>query len=256
MPHTNWPNTFRQALLAQQRSIGCWVALGSAVSSEIMGYAGFDWLLLDGEHGPNDLSSFASQLTALKDSDSAVVVRPQWAEPVILKRLLDLGAFNFLMPFIESEEQARQAVSATRYPPDGTRGVAVAHRSNLYGYRKDYFERVNDNISVMVQIESVKGLENVDAIAAVPGVDALFVGPSDLSASLGHFLKPREATVQNAIRKIYEAGKRHGKSVGILAVVPEDAQRYLDLGINVVAAGADVRLLRDASLSLRKSFSV
>lgn len=256
MPHTNWPNTFRQSLLARERSIGCWAALGSPVTSEIMGYAGFDWLLLDGEHGPNDLSSFASQITALKDSDSAVVVRPQWAEPVILKRLLDLGAFNFLMPFIESEEQAREAVRATRYPPDGSRGVAVAHRSNLYGYRNDYFEKINDNIGVMVQIESAKGLENVDAIASVPGVDALFIGPSDLSASLGHFLKAREATVQDAIRKIVEAGRRHGKSVGILAVVPEDAERYLELGTNVVAVGADVRLLRDASLSLRKRFSV
>src|SRR3954463_12408466 len=173
------PNRFRRDVRDKKRLIGCWASLASPISTEVLGYAGFDWLLIDGEHAPNDLDSILTQLLALKDSASAAVVRPQWAEPVLLKRLLDLGVYNFLMPFIESAEQARAAVAATRYPPRGIRGIAVAQRSNRYGYCPDYFERIDDNICVLVQIESRAAIEAVDAIARVDGVDALFIGPSD-----------------------------------------------------------------------------
>jgi 2-dehydro-3-deoxyglucarate aldolase len=248
------PNHFRRQLLEKQRLIGCWASLASPISTEVLGYAGFDWLLIDGEHAPNDFQTFLTQLLALKDSPSAAVVRPQWNEPVLLKRLLDLGVYNFLMPFIESAEQAQAAVAATRYPPRGIRGIAVAQRSNRYGYCPDYFERIDDNIAVLVQIESRAGVEAVDAIARVDGVDALFIGPSDLSASLGHFGNPRHPDVQRAMQRVVEVARAHDKPVGILSGVEEDTQRYLEMGMTCVAVGMDVVLLRNASRQLCERF--
>ena len=252
--HDPLPNHFRRRLLEKQRLIGCWASLASPISTEVLGYAGFDWLLLDGEHAPNDFQTVLTQLLALKDSTSAAVVRPQWNDPVLLKRLLDLGVYNFLMPFIESAEQARAAVAATRYPPRGIRGIAVAQRSNRYGYVQEYFERIDDNISVQVQIESRAGVEAVREIAAVDGVDGLFIGPSDLSASLGHFGNPRHPEVQAAMQRVLDAAQAHGKPVGILSGVEEETQRYLQLGMTCVAVGMDVVLLRNASRQLCDRF--
>ena len=248
------PNQFRQDLREKKRLIGCWASLASPISTEVLGYAGFDWLLIDGEHAPNDLSTIMLQLMALKDSPSAAVVRPQWADAILLKRLLDLGVYNFLMPFVESAEQAQAAVAATRYPPRGIRGIAVAQRSNQYGTCPDYFERIDDNISVLVQIESQKGLDAALAIAAVEGVDALFIGPSDLSASLGHFGNPGHPLVQEAMRHVLEAARKHDKPVGILSLNERDCQRYLSMGITCVAVGMDVVLLRNASRQLAEQF--
>ncbi|HKO91351.1 MAG TPA: 2-dehydro-3-deoxyglucarate aldolase [Polyangiaceae bacterium] len=250
------PNRFRQSVRDKQRLIGCWASLASPISTEVLGYAGFDWLLLDGEHAPNDLQTLLPQLLALKDSPSAAVVRPEWAEPILLKRLLDLGVYNFLMPFIESAEQARAAVAATRYPPQGIRGIAVAQRSNRYGYCPDYFERINDNICVLVQIESRAGVEAVDAIARVDGVDGLFIGPSDLSASLGHLGNPKHPDVQRAMQRIVDVAGVHDKPVGILSSVEEDIQRYLDMGMTCVAVGMDVVLLRNASRQLAERYKL
>jgi 2-dehydro-3-deoxyglucarate aldolase len=244
------PNTFRQDLLAGKKLIGCWASLASHITTEILGYAGFDWLLIDGEHAPNDFQSFITQLMALKDSPSAPVVRPQWAEPVMIKRLLDIGFYNFLMPFVESGEQARAVVAATRYPPQGIRGVGTAHRSNRYGYAPDYFARINDNISVMVQIESVKALNNIDDIASVDGVDGLFIGPSDLSAGIGHFGQPTHPEVQQAMETIVKSAKAHGKPTGILAPIEKDARHYLEMGMSFVAVGGDVGLFKSASKAL------
>jgi 2-dehydro-3-deoxyglucarate aldolase len=248
------PNRFRQSVREKQLLVGCWASLASPISTEVLGYAGFDWLLLDGEHAPNDLQTLLTQLLALKDSPSAAVVRPEWAEPILLKRLLDLGVYNFLMPFIESAEQARAAVAATRYPPQGIRGIAVAQRSNRYGYCPEYFERINDNICVLVQIESKPGVEAVDAIARVDGVDGLFIGPSDLSASLGHFGNPKHPDVQRAMQRVVDVARVHDKPVGILSSVDEDIQRYLDMGMTCVAVGMDVVLLRNASRQLAERY--
>lgn len=250
-----FPNRFRAALLARQRLIGCWASLASPISTEVLGHAGFDWLLIDGEHAPNDLNSTLLQLMALKGSPSAAVVRPECVEPVLIKRLLDLGVYNFLMPFVESAEQAAEAVAATRYPPRGIRGIAAAHRSNQYGTVPDYFERIDDNIAVLVQIESRPGLDAVEQIARVEGVDALFIGPSDLSASLGHFGEPNHPEVQAAMARVLEAARAAGKPVGILSVQEADCLRYLDMGMTAVAVGLDVVLLRDASRALRRRYN-
>jgi 2-dehydro-3-deoxyglucarate aldolase len=254
-PYSPLPdNQFRRDLLAGKTLIGCWASLASNITTEILGYAGFDWLLIDGEHAPNEYASFITQLQALKDSVSAPFVRPQWQDPVVIKRLLDIGFYNFLVPFIETSEQATRAVAATRYPPQGFRGVGTAHRSNKYGYDADYFKHINDNICVTVQIESLQGVENAAAIAAVDGVDALFIGPSDLSAAYGVMLQPNLPQVQEGVRKILEAAKQHGKACGILAPVEADARRYLEMGMTFVAVGGDTGLLRSASQALYQRF--
>jgi 2-dehydro-3-deoxyglucarate aldolase len=153
-PYSAFPNTFRQDVIARKRLIGCWSQLGSAITTEVLGLAGFDWILLDSEHGPNDPLSLVPQLMALKDSPSAPAVRPHWNDGVVVKRLLDIGFFNFIFPYVQSADEARRAVASTRYPPEGTRGVAVAHRSNRYGTVENYLDVVNENITVIVQIET------------------------------------------------------------------------------------------------------
>lgn len=253
-PYSPIPNTFRQNLRANKKQIGCWCALGSPLAAEVLGGAGFDWVLIDGEHSTNDLQSFIYQSMALKDSRSAPVVRPQWAEPVIIKRLLDVGFFNFLMPFVDNAERAREIVAATRYPPEGIRGISLSNRGNRFGYRQGYHDEVNDNITVLAQIESEEGLRNVEEIAAVEGVDCLFVGPSDLSAALGCFPDTQHPKVQDAIREILRAGEATGTAVGTIAVVEEQARRYLDMGMTCVAVGADLGLLKNVTQELCGKF--
>jgi len=158
------------------------------------------------------------------------VVRPPWNEPVVIKRLLDAGFHNFLMPFVESAKHARAAVAATRYPPRGIRGVSVSQRSNRFGTVPDYFRIIDDNIAVMVQIESRGGLEAIDAITAVDGVDGLFVGPQDLAAALGHLGNPAHPDVQAAYEHIFERAVAGGKARGTLAPVEADARRYMEWG--------------------------
>jgi 2-dehydro-3-deoxyglucarate aldolase len=254
MTYTAFPNTFRRGVLAGQRLIGCWSSLANPITTEILGLAGFDWLLLDTEHSPNDVLTLIPQLMALKDSPSAPVVRPPVNDAVILKRLLDAGFYNFLIPFVESAEEARRAVAATRYPPAGIRGVSVSQRSNRYGTVPDYFTTVNDQICVLVQIESRAGLENLDGICAVEGVDGIFIGPSDLAAALGHLGNPGHAEVQGAMRDIFACAGRHGRTVGILAPVEADARRYLEQGARFVAVGSDQGLFRAATQALRDRF--
>jgi 2-dehydro-3-deoxyglucarate aldolase len=245
-----FPNPFRQKLLALQPLIGCWLSLGSPITTEIVGVAGFDWLLLDAEHAPNDVLSLIPQLMALKDSPSAPVIRPHWNDTVMIKRLLDAGFHNFLIPFVESADEARRAVAATRYPPAGVRGVSVSQRSNRYGSVAGYFEKINDNISVVVQIESRTGVAAAAAIAAVDGIDGLFIGPSDLAAGYGHLGKPNHPEVQEAMAQVFAAAKAAGKPAGILSPAEPDARRYLEQGATLVAVGSDLGLLRMSSQAL------
>jgi 2-dehydro-3-deoxyglucarate aldolase len=254
-PYTGIPNRFRQALLARQRLIGCWCSLANPVTTEVLGLAGFDWLLLDAEHAPNDVTTLIPQLMALKDSASAPVVRPPWNDTVVIKRLLDAGFYNFLIPYVESPEEARRAVAATRYPPAGVRGVSVSQRHNRYGTVPDYLKSVNENIALMVQIESAPGLAAVDAIAAVDGVDGIFVGPSDLAAAMGHLGNAAHPEVQQAIHHIFERTRAAGKAGGILAPVEADARRYVEWGADFVAVGSDLGLFRAATQALRDRFT-
>lgn len=253
-PYTPLPNAFRQQLRARQTLIGSWVSLGSPVTTEVMGLAGFDWLLLDAEHAPNDVLTLTPQLLALKDSPSAPVVRPPWNDAVLLKRLLDNGFVNFLIPMVDSAEQAREAVAATRYPPQGIRGVSVSHRGNRYGAEADYFQRVNEHIAVLVQIETRAGVAAAADIAAVDGVDGLFIGPSDLAANFGHLGHPNHPEVQEAMAQVHAAAQASGKSTGILAPAEADARRYLAMGMNVMAVGSDLGVLRTQSKALADKY--
>lgn len=249
-PYQAFPNSFKRDLLAGKRLIGCWASLSSAISTEVLGLAGFDWLLLDGEHSPNDVISFIPQLMALKDSVSAPIVRPASNNVVEIKRLLDAGFYNFLVPFIETTEQASAAVAATRYPPQGVRGVSVSQRNNRYGTLPDYFKGINAQICVLVQIESRLGVAEASNIAAVPGVDCVFVGPSDLAAAYGHLGNPGHPAVQGAIAEVFAAAQAAGKPLGILAPAEADARRYLAMGASFVGVGSDLGLFRNASQAL------
>ena len=233
---------------------GCWQSFNSPITAEILGMAGFDWILLDGEHAPSDVNTFIPQLMALKDSVSAPVVRPPWNDTVMIKRLLDAGFHNLLIPFIESADEARRAVAATRYPPQGVRGVGTSHRNSRYGSVPNYFGIVNDQITVLLQIESRKGVEAIDEIAAVDGVDGVFIGPADLSASLGHIGQPNHPEVQATIRHLYERTVAAGKAVGTLTPNHEDADRYIAMGMHFVAVGSDQGLFRNATQALRDRF--
>lgn len=248
------PNRFRQRILQRKRSIGFWMGLASPTTYELSGLAGFDWLLLDGEHSPTDVPVFVSLLQAVQASQSAIVGRPAFNDPVQIKQMLDIGFYNLLIPFIESGEQARQAVAATRYPPAGIRGVSNLHRSNRYGYEPDYMKKINDEICVLLQIESQAGVDAVDDIASVAGVDGIFIGPSDLAAALGHLGNPSHPEVQQTIRHLYERASAHGKAVGILAPVAEDARRYIEMGMHFVAVGTDVGLFKQSTQALRAAF--
>jgi 2-dehydro-3-deoxyglucarate aldolase len=254
-PYTAFPNRFKQDLLAGKKLFGCWSSLTTPITTEILGLDGFDWLLLDGEHSPNDISSFMLQLMALKDSPSAPFVRPQSNDPVQIKRLLDLGFYNFLVPFVESADDARRAVSATRYPPQGVRGVSVARRSNRYGTVKDYHEVVGDNIVVCVQIESRKAVESIDEICAVEGIDSVFIGPSDLAAGLGYMGRASHPEVQAAMQHVISRAQSAGKPVGILATVDADVRRYMDMGVTMLAVGSDQGLFRAATQGLRDKYA-
>jgi 2-dehydro-3-deoxyglucarate aldolase len=254
-PYSAFPNRFKQDLVAGRRLIGCWCSLGSPITTEVLGLAGFDWILLDGEHSPNDVLTFIPQLMALKDSPSAPVVRPPWNDAVEIKRLLDAGFYNFLIPMIESADAARAAVAATRYPPQGIRGVSVSQRGNRYGTIRDYLQHANEQACVLVQIETRKALECAAEIAAVDGVDGVFVGPSDLAAGLGHIGQPGHPDVQQAIGQIAAAVKGQGKALGTLAPVEADARRYLEIGFSFVAVGSDLGVLRSATQALRDRFA-
>jgi 2-dehydro-3-deoxyglucarate aldolase len=249
-PYQAFPNSFKRDLLAGQRLIGCWCSLASPISTEILGLAGFDWLLLDGEHSPNEVTGFIPQLMALKDSHAAPVVRPSSNNAVEIKRLLDIGFYNFLIPFVESADDARRAVAATRYPPQGMRGVSVSQRNNRYGTVADYFKHINEQISVVVQIESRAGMAALREIAAVDGVDCIFVGPSDLAAALGHLGNPSHPEVQQAIAALFADAKACGKASGTLAPVEADARRYMEMGATFVAVGSDLGTFRNATQAL------
>ncbi len=253
-PYQAFPNSFKRDLLAGKKLIGCWSSLASPITTEVLGVAGFDWILLDGEHSPNDMGTYIPQLMALKDSVSAPVVRPSWNNPVEIKRLLDAGFYNFLIPFVENVDEAQKAVAATRYPPQGMRGVSVSQRSNRYGTVPDYFKGANDNMCVIVQIEGTAGVAAAPQIAALDGIDCLFVGPSDLAAGMGHLGNANHPDVQTAIASVFAAAKAAGKPSGILAPVEADARRYMAMGATFVAVGSDLGLFRAATQALRDKY--
>ena len=248
-------NHFKAALRAGRPQLGLWNSLCSNFSTEVIAGAGFDCIVLDMEHSPNEVFGVLSQLQAIAPYEGvSAIVRPPWNDPVIIKRVLDVGAQTLLIPYVQNVDEARRAVEATRYPPDGFRGVAVATRANKWGRVKDYFERVNDELCVIVQLETSVALEHLEAIAALDGIDCIFIGPSDLSASLGHLGNAQAPEVRAAIDDAFARTKRSGKAAGILMTVEADAQRYLKEGVEFVAVGSDVGLLARGAEALAAKF--
>lgn len=247
-------NRLKRALGEGRPQIGLWNSLASHITVEIVAGSGFDWLLLDTEHAPNELPMVHSQLQAMEGGTASAVVRPAWNDAVILKRLLDVGVQNFLVPFVQTADEARRAVAATRYPPEGIRGVAVAIRANRWGRVTDYARRANAEIGLVVQLETRLALQNLEAIAAVDGVDGLFIGPSDLAADLGHLGDNRHADVRAAIEDAIGRIRKTGKFAGILAPVEADARHWLEHGCLFVAVGNDAVLLARQSEALAARF--
>ncbi len=247
-------NRFKQGLRDGPAQIGLWCSLANHVSTEVVAEAGFDWLLLDTEHAPSDLATVHHQLQAVAAGPAHPIVRPPWNDAVVIKRLLDLGVQTLLVPFVQTAEEARAAVAATRYPPQGLRGVAVTTRANRFGRVPDYFAQANREICVLVQLESRLALANLEEIAAVEGVDGLFIGPSDLSADLGHLGNPGHPEAKAAIADAVARIRASGKAAGILTPVEADARRWLEAGCRFVAVGADVGLLARQADALARSF--
>ena len=247
-------NKFKHAMAAGKLQIGLWCSLCNNVAAEIVSDSGFDWLLLDTEHSPNEVPDILRQLQASQAGAANAIVRPAWNDPVLIKRYLDIGAQTVLLPYVQNVEEARRAVEATRYPPHGIRGVTGSGRASRYGRVKDYLKKANDEVCVLVQVETREALGELDKIAAVPGVDGVFIGPSDLSASFGQIGNPAHADVQKAIE---DAGKRiraAGKGAGILTANEDEARRYIGWGYNFVAVGTDVVMLAKATDALAQKF--
>lgn len=250
------PTTFADRLHATDRAlIGLWACAGSPITAELMASSGCDWVLLDAEHSPNGLESVLAQLYAMSAYPAAPLVRPPHGDTVIIKQYLDLGAQNLLIPMVDTAEQAAEVVQAVRYPSAGVRGVGSAlARSARWNRVEGYLARADETISLTVQIESATAVENVEAIAAVDGVDALFVGPSDLAASMGLLGQQSHPDVVASVSRAIEAGRAVGKPVGVNAFVPADAERYIESGAAFVAVGADVAILARQSEALVDRF--
>lgn len=248
-------NTFKQALQDGKPQIGLWVGLADAYVTELLANAGFDWLLIDAEHAPNDPRSVLPQLQAMAPYPAHPVVRPVQGDVALIKQYLDIGAQTLLIPMVETAEQAARMVAATRYPPQGVRGVGSSlARASRWNNVDDYLHACGQEMCVLVQVESVTALENVPAIAAVHGVDGVFFGPSDLSASMGVLGKPGDAVVQKAIAEGIALVKRAGKAPGILSSDPKFARDYLAMGALFVAVGVDTSLLMKAAKDLAAAF--
>lgn len=248
-------NQFKKALLEDRAQLGLWLALTSPYCAEICAGAGFDWLLLDGEHAPNDVPLLLSQLQAVANTPSHAVIRPPMDASWLIKQLLDIGAQTLLIPMVENAHQARELVRAVRYPPQGIRGVGAAlARASAFNRCTDYLQTANEQVCLLLQIESLAGIEELDAIAATEGVDGVFIGPADLAADMGYLGKPGAPKVQSLVEESIKRIRSHGKAAGILSADPALAARYLELGATFVAVGSDVGLLVKASSALAGEF--
>lgn len=249
------PSIWNQQIHGDRAQIGMWIASGNAYSAEICAGAGLDWLMLDLEHVPNDIRSTLAQLQALAAYPVQVLVRPASGDPIAIKQLLDIGATNLIIPMVESADEARSLVAATRYPPEGIRGVGSAlARASRWNRISDYLITADQTVSLTVQIESADALEHLEDIAAVDGVDAVFIGPADLAASLGYLGTPEHPDIVSVIEKALSQIKTSGKAAGVNAFNPELAQRYMTAGASFVLVGADVTVLARGSEALAARF--
>lgn len=248
-------NAFKRALAAGETQIGLFLGLTDPYCAEVVAGAGFDWLMIDAEHGPNDLRTVLAQLQALAAWPVKPVVRAVDHDPARIKQWLDIGVQSLLVPMVESGAEARALVRATRYPPAGIRGVGTAlARAARWNGADDYFERADAEMCLILQVESMAGLAALDDILAVEGVDAVFIGPSDLAASMGYLGKPGHPEVKAAVEGAIARIAASGKAAGVFASDPAMAQAYREFGASFVAVGVDTLLLRNAAVALAGRF--
>jgi 4-hydroxy-2-oxoheptanedioate aldolase len=247
-------NAFKQAITKGERQVGLWSHLAGNISTEVISQSGFDWIVLDMEHGPNEIPTIITQLQAMKGGTATPVARPPWNDTVVIKRLLDTGCQTLLIPYVQTREEAEAAVAATRYPLAGIRGVAGGTRASAYGRRKEYLTRASEEICLLVQVETAEALERIEEIASVDGVDGVFIGPSDLSASMG-FIGRRDADeVHEAIAGAAKRLAAVGKASGILGTSLPEADRFVDYGYVFVAVGSDTGVLARGADELAARF--
>lgn len=247
-------NTFKAALAAGRRQIGLWTTLSTSFATEVVAGAGFDWLCLDTEHSPGDPLTVLPQLQCLAGYPGvAAVVRPAANDAVLIKRMLDAGAQTLVIPMVNSAEDARAAVAATRYPPEGIRGVSALTRATRFGRIDAYFEAAAGQLCLVAQIETRAALDALEDIAAVPGIDALFVGPADLAASLGFGANQQHPELRAAVVKAVARIKAAGKPAGLLTADPVLQRQALAAGVDFLALGVDAGLLARAAEALRRS---
>jgi 4-hydroxy-2-oxoheptanedioate aldolase len=247
-------NAFKHAIAAGKLQIGLWCSLCSNITAEIVAHSGFDWLLLDTEHSPNELPDVLTQLQAVQTGTASAIVRPAWNDMVLIKRYLDIGAQSLLIPFVQTPEEARAAVAATRYPPEGIRGITGSGRASGYGRVKDYLKNASGEICLLVQVETRSALDQIEKIASVAGVDGVFIGPNDLAASFGHIGNWGHPEVQTALKEAVMRLRKVGKPAGILTPNEEEARRFIAWGYTFVAVGSDLGLLARNADALAKRF--
>lgn len=248
-------NKFKQALKNGEKQIGCWIGLADSYCAEIAASAGFDWLLVDGEHAPNDLRSMLAQLQIIEKSNSSAAVRLPIGETWMIKQALDAGAQTILVPMVESAEQARKLVKACRYPPNGVRGVGASlARASNFGGIPDYLTTADEQICLLVQVESQAGLDALDDILAVEGIDGVFIGPADLAADMGYLGSQKEPKVVSAIEDAISRIAASDKAAGILTLDETFANRCMALGATFVAVGIDVTAYANAMRNLASKF--
>jgi 2-dehydro-3-deoxyglucarate aldolase/4-hydroxy-2-oxoheptanedioate aldolase len=236
-------NGFKRQLGRAETMLGVWSMSGSAVAAEALGCLGFDFVVLDMEHAPTDPPRMLAALQAVAGTLTSSVVRLPWNEPVVVKQLLDMGAQTLMFPYVQSADEARRAVAATRYPPDGIRGVAGMSRATRYGNVPDYLRRASEELCVIVQLETTGALARLEEIAAVPGIDSVFIGPNDLAADMGRIGQTDHPEVKDAIAAAVAYARKLGKPCGILAPDAARAEQYLDYGCSWVATGSDLGLM-------------
>lgn len=248
-------NTFKHAIAKGELQIGLWCSLCSPITAEIVCHSGFDWLLLDTEHSPNEVPDVLSQLQAVQTGSASPIVRPAWNDIVLIKRLLDIGAQSLLIPFVQTGDEARRAVEATRYPPGGIRGITGSGRASRYGRVTNYLKNASQEICLLVQVETKSALDRIEEIASVDGIDGIFIGPNDLAASFGHIGNWAHPEVQSALEDAVRRLKKIGKPAGILTPNEEEAKRFIQWGYTFVAVGADLGLLARGADALAKRFN-
>ena len=247
-------NAFKHAIARGELQIGLWCSLCSPITAEIVCHSGFDWLLLDTEHSPNEVPDVLSQLQAVQAGCASPIVRPAWNDIVLIKRFLDIGAQSLLIPFVQTADEARRAVEATRYPPDGIRGITGSGRASRSGRVTNYRKNASQEICLLVQVETKSALDRIEEIASVDGIDGIFIGPNDLAASFGHIGNWAHPEVQSALEDAVRRLKKIGKPAGILTPNEEEAKRFIQWGYTFVAVGADLGLLARGADALAKRF--